>query len=81
MLSKTYIGRGTLINGTKVNFSNRELECMRELCKGKTMKAIASHFGISPRTVESHLRNIKCKLQCNYKSEIIAFCFKEGPLT
>lgn len=77
IISKSNIKQDFLVNGIKVHFSNRELQCMRELCRGKTMKAIASCFGISPRTVESHFRNIKWKLQCNYKSQIIEFYLQE----
>ena len=78
MLNKIYIKQCVSINGIEIQFSDRELDCMYELCRGKTMKGIASCFGISPRTVESHLRNIKHKLQCNYKSEIIEFCFNNS---
>jgi DNA-binding CsgD family transcriptional regulator len=71
MVDKEEFKSRLLINGQWVNLSNREMECVGQLCKGKTMKGIASYLSISPRTVETHLRNIKYKLKCNYKSEII----------
>ena len=73
MITKEAIRKKLVTSDIKIRFSDRELDCIEGLFKGKTMKGIASVFKISPRTVETHLRNIKWKLKCNYKSEIIDF--------
>jgi DNA-binding NarL/FixJ family response regulator len=42
--------------------SAREREVLVEIAKGSTSKEIANHFGISPRTVESHREALTRKL-------------------
>ena len=57
--------------------SHRELALLQQLCKGLTVKQAAEILILSTRTAESYLNNIKNKLGCNKKSEIIAFCFEQ----
>jgi DNA-binding CsgD family transcriptional regulator len=52
-------------------FSQRELECLFFLLRGKTAKTIAKMLLISHRTVEDHCEQIKFKLECQTKSEVI----------
>lgn len=59
-----------------LKLSPRELECLELMSHGKTAKEIAQEIQISPRTVESYVTNIKVKTECNYKSELIDFFFK-----
>ncbi len=59
-------------------FSNRETDCIKKLLLGKTMREAAEELFVSPRTVETHMENIKNKLGCNKKSEVITFLFKNG---
>lgn len=61
------------------NFSNetakltsREKECLFELSSGKSAKRIARALSISPRTVEVHIDNIKRKLECRTRLEIVS---------
>jgi len=42
--------------------------------KGMTAKNTALLLGVSFRTIEDHLQNIKLKLSCNYKNELMAKC-------
>lgn len=56
-----------------LNLSKREIQCLELLCKGMTMKMIANTLTISSRTVESHLNNLKYKLDLPYKSDLIQF--------
>ncbi len=55
------------------SFSLREVQCMYLLSKGRTMKEIAKHLSLSPRTVETYINNVKNKIKCTSKSEIISF--------
>ena len=51
----------------------REIDCLDLLSQGFTMKVIARKLLISPRTVESYLRNVKEKCGVQTKSELIEF--------
>ena len=52
--------------------TERESECVYHLSLGHTAKETAEHLGLSFRTVEYYLSNIKDKIKCNRKSEIIS---------
>ncbi len=41
---------------------------------GFSAKSIAYAMNISYRTVETHIGNIKCKLSCKYKTELVQKC-------
>lgn len=59
------------INDERYFFTKRETECIRQLAYGRSSKSIANLLNISPKTVEIHLENIKRKLKCHYKEEIM----------
>lgn len=61
--------------------SKQESFCLFFLVRGNTAKLIAKKMNISFRTVESYLENIKIKLNCKNKSELIAKAIEEGFLT
>lgn len=44
--------------------TERELECVNYLSRGKTAEEIAIILNISKRTVETHIKNIKRKMNC-----------------
>lgn len=60
------------ISGSEL-FTVREMQCMRLLAKGFTMKGAAKELDISPRTVEQHLRNMKEKHGLHSKQSLIEF--------
>ena len=51
--------------------TQRQIECCQLLLKGNTSKQIAELLGLSSRTVEYYFGNIRTKLQCNNKAELI----------
>jgi DNA-binding CsgD family transcriptional regulator len=51
--------------------SERERQCILHILKGKTANQIANIMGLSSRTVESYIENIKDKLGCTSKSTLI----------
>ncbi len=53
------------------NFSPREMDVLRLIMRGKTMREIAVQLGLSPRTVESYFVTIKIKANVANKSELI----------
>ena len=52
-------------------FTKREAECMVLLLKGKTISGVASMLKLSPRTVEYYVKNMKSKLGCRTKFELV----------
>src|SRR3990167_3332970 len=50
--------------------SQTEWKCFQWVGKGRTMKEIGLELGISPRTVESHLNNIKRKTGVAFKFDL-----------
>lgn len=58
--------------------STRELECLFFLLRGKTTKVIARILNLSPRTVESYIDQVKSKLACASKEELIEKAIHEG---
>lgn len=55
-----------------VMFSKREVQCIKYLHQGYTTKQIARELNLSPRTVEEYINNIKIKLGCNSRLEIVS---------
>jgi DNA-binding CsgD family transcriptional regulator len=51
--------------------TKREIDVANQLVSGKTADEIGISLHISRRTVESHLENLKFKLGCRKKSELI----------
>lgn len=54
-----------------IYFSSQETSCLHQLIRGKSIKSIALHLGLSPRTVESYLENMRFKANVHYTSELI----------
>ena len=60
--------------------SEREFEVFMSLAKGKTTNEIAENLFLSPRTVVTHLYNIKQKLNANNSAEIALIAMRSGLL-
>ena len=58
--------------------SPREFEVFMALAKGKTTNEIADTLFLSPRTVGTHLYNIKQKLNANNSAEIALIAMRSG---
>jgi len=54
-------------------FTNREIEVIACLIHGRRIKKIALILSISPKTVESHIRNVMLKIECHSNEKIIDF--------
>jgi DNA-binding CsgD family transcriptional regulator len=61
-----------------IKISSRELECILLYNKGKTAKETARKLNISQRTVETYFENVKNKLGCHSKSQVLNFLIKDG---
>lgn len=64
--------RTYLVHHPGIYLTARETECMTHLIEGKTIKLTAASLGLSDRTVEYYLNNIKAKLQCRTKNELVS---------
>ena len=56
--------------------TKRELSCAYFLLQGKSNKEIAQKLNISPRTVEDYVSNIRFKIKCKNRSELISILCK-----
>lgn len=54
-----------------VYFTQREAQVMFYTLNGFGIKKIAALFTLSPRTVEFYVNNMKAKLHCRFKSELM----------
>lgn len=52
--------------------SQREFECLGHICLGKSYKEVAREMLISPRTVETYIKNILSKTNTKNKIEVIS---------
>lgn len=59
-------------HASKIDVSPRELEVLRLIADGLTMRQVATRLGISPRTVESHIANLYRKLGAGGRVQAIA---------
>ncbi len=60
--------------------SEREIECLLWVSKNKTAKQISRILSLSPRTIESYLINLKNKMGCESKEELIQMAFKNNSI-
>lgn len=69
---KTNIERFFILNQDKTLYlTKREADCIAYMLDGATAKQTAKALGISYRTVESHFYQVKEKLFCSTKEELI----------
>lgn len=64
------------MNGIKL--TQREIDIISCLINGRASKKISIFLNISPRTVETHIRNIMSKLECHSREGIIDFIENSG---
>ena|ERR1700730_8702735 len=58
--------------------SHREVEVLRLVCDGLSFREIAKALGISPRTSNTHLENIRKKTGFGRLALIVRFAVREG---
>lgn len=60
--------------------SNRETEVLIEITKGSKNHEIGSELGLSPKTIENHVRSILQKLQVKNRTQAVVEGLKRGIL-
>ncbi len=58
--------------------TTREREIVQLLAEGRTTKDIASRFGLSVKTIETHRQNIMDKLNIRNLAGLTKFAIREG---
>lgn len=58
--------------------SKRERECLSYLLRGKTVREISMILGLSKRTVETYVENVKHKFRCHTRTELLVEAIKKG---
>ena len=53
------------------SITSREIDIIQELVQGKTARQIGLALDISSRTIEHHMENLKSKLDCSSKQELL----------
>jgi DNA-binding NarL/FixJ family response regulator len=59
--------------GDQPRLTHRELQVAELVAEGLTNQAIASRLAIAPRTAETHVENIRRKLQVSSRAQIAAW--------
>lgn len=61
-----------------IKLSKRQSQCLFYLLRGKTIKTIANILNLSPRTIETYIDDIKNKMHCRTKEELIEKAIASG---
>jgi len=61
--------------------TDREVSVLKLFSSGMTYKEIGSELNISPRTVETHKRNILAKLKINTTADMVKYAYRNNILT
>ncbi len=61
-----------------VNLTSREREVLRAFARGENPKAVADHLGVSAKTVQNHLSQLKDKLGLREPAELVHYAIRHG---
>jgi DNA-binding CsgD family transcriptional regulator len=77
-LSKNFIENTSIkkyhlsTKNASVTLSRKEAECLFHFSKGRSTKETAKLMNASPRTIETHIENIKRKTGCSRRSDLLS---------
>jgi DNA-binding NarL/FixJ family response regulator len=60
------------------SLTGRELEILRLVASGLSMKEIGERLGISPKTVDNHLQNLYPKIEVRTRAGATLFAIEHG---
>jgi DNA-binding CsgD family transcriptional regulator len=61
---------------TQMFLTSREREILVKLCEGETYQAIARGLGISPHTVDTHIRRLRRKAGVTNRSQLVVLAMQ-----
>lgn len=64
----------------KMIFSDRDYQITKLLSKGLQTEEIAEHLNLSPRTIETYIRNLLNKLELKNRVQLVSFAYENGLL-
>lgn len=73
-----YIKKFSISKALSLGLSIREIECLNLVLENRSYKQIANTLNLSPRTVEHYVDNIKDKLNCSTKLDLISKFFQDS---
>jgi len=56
----------------------REIEVLRHLCQGKTLRQLAGDLGISPKTADNHVQSLYSKVGVSTRAGAVLFAVEQG---
>lgn len=68
------------VSSPSVSLTEREKEVLQAVARGERSKEVATHLGISERTVKAHLASIYQKLEVDSRAAAIAVAAQQGLL-
>lgn len=77
IIDKSILEKKNKQNNTSFNLSKRQSECLKFLLDGKSAKQTAAILNLSTRTVEFYIHNLKEKMQCRTKTELLGKIIRE----
>jgi HD-GYP domain-containing protein (c-di-GMP phosphodiesterase class II)/DNA-binding CsgD family transcriptional regulator len=80
VLAVAGLGRGQGRRTLTADLTAREVEVLRFLAAGRSMKEIGRHLGISPKTVDNHIQNIYGKIAVKTRAGATLFAIEHGIL-
>ncbi len=80
VLAQKNIPMNTLEVNNTINLTDREIEVLKFVASGERSKEVATHLGISERTVKAHLASIYSKLGVDSRAAAIAVAAEKGLL-
>ncbi|MEW6668903.1 MAG: response regulator transcription factor [Thermodesulfobacteriota bacterium] len=60
------------------SLTDREIEVLKAICEGESMREIASRLAVSVKTVETHRRRMMEKLNFFHVADLIKYAIREG---
>jgi HD-GYP domain-containing protein (c-di-GMP phosphodiesterase class II) len=60
------------------NLTEREVDVLRQIARGQSMKEIARVLGISPKTVDNHIQNLYGKIEVKTRAGATLFAVEHG---
>jgi HD-GYP domain-containing protein (c-di-GMP phosphodiesterase class II) len=71
-------GHAAVAKPRGTSLTEREIEVLRTLARGHSMKAIARELGISPKTVDHHLQRIYSKVGVSTRAGATLYAMEQG---
>jgi DNA-binding NarL/FixJ family response regulator len=76
--TSTALLRKSLAAQAQGRLTAREQQILRQIAEGHPLKAIADQFGLSVKTINNHVTNLKNKLAIHDTAQLVRYAIQEG---